>query len=220
MAYYLTFGIYLVIIAAGFLTGSLFYRKQNKNILPVIVILGYTMVSQTASLLAAAIIRNNLPIEHMYSVVSTALWGWFFFTNIQGSSTKSLIKWVTAALVVFFLINAFFIQGLDSFPDNAMKLATAFNLIWGFVLFIQQLDLPAGENVFRNPIFLVAIGLVWFNIISSFYFFLKVFLTKYNILPDKIDMLHTISNYLYYIIFLTAMIFLKNFNQHVRTIRN
>ena len=220
MTYYLQYGIYLTILVTGFITGSIFYKKDNKKILPVIILLGYTFLSQTGSVLAAKIIRNNIPNEHLYALVSNCLWGWFFYINIEGLRTKAIIKWFTIGCVVFAVVNVLFLQTINKFPDNMMKLNTLSNLVWGAVLLIQLLDLPARQNVFQNPFFLVAVGLVWFNIISSFYFFLTVFLTKYQIFPSLLNIIHLISNYVFYLILFTAMFFLKKYNQDVRTIRS
>lgn len=217
--YYLQYAIYLTILAAGCITGSIFY-KGDKKILPVIIILGYTFISQSCSVLCAKYFRNNMPVEHIYMMVSTALWGWFFYTNNEDGKIRVIIKWLTLALVTFYVINTLFIQHINTFPDNSMKLATLFNLVGGSVLLIQMLDLPAKENVFKNPLFLVAVGLVWFNTISSLYFFLKTFLTQYKIYPSVIILIHLISNYVYYLILFMAMFFLKKYNQDVRKIRS
>ena len=219
MSYYVIHSVYLSIIAAAFITGSIYYRKRHPEVLPVIIILGYTLLSQSASFYAAIRFRNNLPVDHVFMWVSTALWGWFYYRNIEGDAFRRLIKIITPILCILFVVNTFFIQGFNSFPGNPMKIVTLFNPVWGAVLLVQKLDLPAGENVFKNPIFVIAIGLVWFNIISSLYFFLWGFLAKYKVDSTIIYTIHIISNYVYYLLFLVSMLFLKKYKSDARQIR-
>lgn len=219
MSYTVHFMTFFVIVAAAFITGCINYRKIDRKIIPVIIILGYTLVSQTTSYFLAKSVRNNVPLDHIYVPVSLVMWGWFYYQCIDDSKSKMIIKWATPLLIIFSVINTLFIQHINVVPDNIMKLATLFNLIWGSVLLIQLLDLPTGENVFKNPFFLVALALVWFNTISSFYFFLGSFLSRHKIYPSFIFSLHYYSNYVYYLILFTAMVFLKKSNQNVRKIR-
>ncbi|RYD78804.1 MAG: hypothetical protein EOP53_10600 [Sphingobacteriales bacterium] len=168
----------------------------------------------------AKYLRNSVPMEHIYMPVSVILSGWFYYQNIEDERSKMIIKWVTPLMVIFSISNTLFIQDINTYPDNIMKVATLFNLIWGAVLLIQFLDIPASENVFKNPYFLVALGIVWFNIISSLYFFLTAFLTRNKISPHLVSWLHYGSNYIYYIILFVAMIFLRRKNNnHVREAR-
>ena len=219
MYYYIRYISFLVIVLTAFITGYSNYRKADRKMLPVIILLGYTFVSTSAGYFMAKYLRNNMPVDHVYGVVATCLWGWFYYQCFEDKQIKTISKWSTCLLVVFLIFNTIFLQPILTLPDNGFKMMTLFNLIWGAVLFIQMLDLPAKENIFKNSFFLVALGVVWFNIISSLYFFLSAFLVRNNISSTFINSMHYYSNYVYYIILIFAMLYLRKTHQNVRNVR-
>lgn len=187
--------------------------------LPVIILLGYTLFSQISSYLMAKYLRNSIPMDHVYMPASLIFYGWFYYNCIDDTRLKKIIKWLTPSLIIFSIINTLFIQHINTPPDNIMKLSTMYNLVWGAILLIQLLDLPSAENVFINAYFLVALAIVWFNIISSFYFFLSSFIVRHKIDPTLVYSLHYYSNYICYLIIFIAMIFLRKTISHVREVR-
>ena len=209
----------MAILALGFITGIIFYRKRHRKMLPVIILLMYAFVSQIGSVIGAVYFRNNIPNEHLSIFMFTMIWAWFFYLNIDEAPARRAIRWLAPALAVFFICNTLFLQDLNTLPSNSMKLATLFNLVLGSYLFIRLLDLPGKQNVFQNPIFLVAVGLVWFHTISSFHFFLTGFMFKYKIYSSFVGYVHLFSNYVYYLIIFMAMFSLKKYNQNDGTVR-
>lgn len=200
------------------MTGIIKYKKNNSEMLPVIILLGVTLVAEIISYFMAKVYRNNMPGYHFFNPLQLIIWGFFFYATIEDEKIKKSIPWTLGIVLLFSIINTLFFQPLKTLPDNFMKVATLVNIIWAGLLFMQQLDVPARENIFKNPLFIVALAVMWFNIISSFYFILYGFMVKYKLSSYYVHQIHYFSNLVYYLLFFVAMLLLKPFPNHVRKI--
>lgn len=202
----------------GIITGIVKYNKNNKVMLPVIVLLGVTLAAEIISFFMAKIYRNNMPGYHIFNPLQLGIWAYFFYSAIEDEKFKKSIPWTMAGMLLFAVINTLFFQPLKTLPDNFMRVATLINIIWAGLLFMQLLDAPGRENIFKNPLFIVAVAVMWFNIISSFYFILYGFMVKYKLSTLYVHQIHGFSNLVYYILFFVAMLLLKPSLNHVRKI--
>ena len=200
------------------MTGIIRYKKNNSEMLPVIILLGVTLVAEIISYFMAKVYRNNMPGYHFFNPLQLIIWGFFFYATIEDEKIKKSIPWTLGIVLLFSIINTLFFQPLKTLPDNFMKVATLVNIIWAGLLFMQQLDVPARENIFKNPLFIVALAVMWFNIISSFYFILYGFMVKYKLSSYYVHQIHYFSNLVYYLLFFVAMLLLKPSLNHVRKI--
>ena len=186
--------------------------------LPVIILLGVTLVAEIISYFMAKIYRNNMPGYHFFNPLQLVIWGFFYYSTIEDEKFRKSIPWTVGAMLLFSVINTLFFQPLKTLPDNFMKVVTMINIIWAGLLFMQQLDSPGRENIFKNPLFIVAVAVMWFNIISSFYFILYGFMVKYKLSSSYVHQIHYFSNLVYYFLFFVAMLLLKPSFNHVRKI--
>ena len=200
------------------MTGIIRYKKNNSEMLPVIILLGVTLVAEIISYFMAKVYRNNMPGYHFFNPLQLIIWGFFFYATIEDEKIKKSIPWTLGIVLLFSIINTLFFQPLKTMPDNFMKVATLVNIIWAGLLFMQQLDVPARENIFKNPLFIIALAVMWFNIISSFYFILYGFMVKYKLSSHYVHQIHYFSNLVYYLLFFVAMLLLKPSPNHVRKI--
>jgi hypothetical protein len=190
------------------------YRKTNKVLLPVVIVLISVFIEAAASFLTAKFLRENRPVNHFINPVMLACWGCFFSYVLEDSRVKKIARW-TAAILILFSISNSFVTGLFVQPWNVMKAATIFYLVMGGLLLMQTLDLPSKENIFTNTLFLIGLAIVWFNMISSLNFFLYDFMRVHKPARHIIDYIHWYSNYIYYSILLLAMLFQKKLNNNV-----
>ena len=204
--------LYLIIIAAGFIFGMTQFRRLGK-IKPVVILLGVTLVSEITSRLLAYTIRNSNPVYHFLNPLQVLLWGVFFYTVISNKKIHKAVPYVTAALVIFSVMNTLFWEGLKTFPGNFLNVETLFLFVGGFMLFIEMLDYPSSVNLFKQPVFIIGVSLIWFNMISFIFFLLfRTFLDN-NISVVSLKTIHYISNILYYGLLLTAVSFNYFFNE-------
>ncbi len=204
----LNYIIYLIIITLGFLCGIIF-KWRITRIRPVIFLLGITLVSETVSKFLAITIKNNNYVYHFFHPIQLFVWGFFFYINTQNIIFKRSVIILTTIFIVCSILNSLYLQGLTVFPGNFIKFQTLLLLLWSSNLFIEYLDKPAGQNIFSDPVFLIAIAVIWFNLVSfSFFDFFSIFLIK-KIPTDSIRAVHYFSNFLYYTLIAIAML-IKN----------
>lgn len=202
----LHYQIYILLIGAGFVTG--WYRfRQERSIQPVVWLLGLTCCSEMLCKILALTIKHNLPVYHIYLPVQLTLWAVFFYRNMHSAWRRTVFPlWLL--LFCFALLNSWKIQPLHTFPGNFTRLESIVFLFWSFCFFMELLDLPARENVFRKSTFIICVAVMWFNLVS--YLFFELF-NDYMSSPQllrSIWKIHLFSNYTYYSLLLAAM-FLK-----------
>ncbi len=199
------FILYLIIICTGFAVGISFFRKSSSTIRPIIIYLGLVLILEISSHYMAVIYKNNMPGFHISMPLYFIVIGIFFYNNIVDDRVKKSIPWTIAGLVLFAIVNAVFFQPINSFPDNVSKGTTFFYIAWAAFLFIQHLDNTSAENIFKNPVFVAAIAIMWFNIISLSFFLLYPFMTRHNLPSYSVYNIHFFSNYIYYLLLLLSI---------------
>ena len=212
------FILYLVIVASGFALGVSFFKRSSGAVRPVIVYLGLVLALEISSYYMAVIYKNNMPGFHISMPIYFVVIGIFFYRNIVDERVKKTIPWTVAALLLFAIVNAIFFQPLKSFPDNVSKGTTFFYIVWAALLFIQHLDNAAAENIFKNPVFIATIAIMWFNIISLSFFLLYPFMTKHNLPTASVNIIHYFSNYVYYLLLILSIYLAKVQTNHDRKI--
>jgi len=205
------FIVYLFIIAIGFVIGVINF-KGNKQFRPIVILLGSTLISEIASRVLAYQIRNSNPAYHFFTPIQILLWAIFFLLVITNQKVKMIIFFCSSLLILFSIINTLFWQGLKIFPENVLRIQTIFMIFCSMCLFIEMMDRPSGENIFKNPFFIITIGVLWFNLLSFIFFQSHNFFLKNKIPAYSLRTIQYISNYVYYLIILVAILISKQFN--------
>ncbi|MES2894023.1 MAG: hypothetical protein V4725_18530 [Bacteroidota bacterium] len=195
----------LLILAVGFICG-LFHYKRKKNLRPVIVLLGVTLVSEMLSYYLAKYYRNNMPLAHVFNPIQLCFWSVFFYRAIDDGRIKRLILWVTMSMLLFATLNSIFLQPLNTFPGNFIQVETMLLILLGSYLFILRLDAPSELSIFKDPMFITAIALIWFNLVSFLFFLLYAYMAKHNLPVRTLRTIHLFSNYVYYLLLLLAIL--------------
>lgn len=212
------FILYLIIIGSGFAVGISFLKKSSGAIRPIIIYLGLVLVLEISSHYMAVIYKNNMPGFHISMPLYFMIIGIFFYNNIVDDRVRKSIPWTIAGLIIFAIVNAVFFQPINSFPDNVSKGTTFFYIAWAGFLFIQLLDNASSENIFKNPVFVAAIAMMWFNIISLSFFLLYPFMIRHKLPSYSVYNIHFFSNYVYYLLLLLSISLAKVQAKHDRKI--
>jgi hypothetical protein len=202
--------IYLIIIAVSFLLGLIFSYKK-KQLKWVVILLGITLLSEILTRIFAYKIKNSNPVYHFFTPIQIMLWNMFFLSVLKSKKIKRIISPLSAALIFFSIINSVLLEGLRTFPENILRLESVFLIFCGVCLFIEKLDEPSEQNLFKSPVFIISIAVLWFNLISFIFFESYNFFLRNKIPSQSIRTIHYISNYVYYLIILVAIILSKQF---------
>lgn len=197
--------IYLFIIAVGFFTGLFNFNKFN-SIKPIIILLGITLVSECLSRVLAYEIKNSNPPYHFLSPLQSLLWGAFFKKEFETKNKKNIFFYLCVLIAALSLLNTLFFQNIFIFPDNILKIQSFGFITIGFILFIEKLEESSEKNIFRDPGFLIAVSLIWFNLISFIFFNFHNYLLKKLLLGNSLRVINYISNYGYYLLLALAII--------------
>ncbi|MFT3979692.1 MAG: hypothetical protein QM687_04425 [Ferruginibacter sp.] len=211
MNFYSRYIVEFIIIAAGIIAGCYNYSKGYRYQGITIIILAFTLLAELSSFVAAIVWHNSIPVHHVASPFWILLWAIFFYRYMQGEFLKKIMLVSAVLLILTSIVNSLFIESINDYPNIPYKAATIFRLIWSAVILVQLLDMPTNINLFKDPLFLIVLGGVWFNTISSLYFFFSSFMMKYKVYPPLVPNIHLVSNYLYYSILFYAMLCLKNY---------
>ncbi len=193
------------ILLTGFVCGLINYRKK-RQLRPVTILLGLTMIAELSSYYMAIVYRNNMPVPHVFNPMQMVIWAVFFYNALDDGRMKQAVVWIGSAMLVFTLVNSFFLQPIKTFPDNFLKLETMVFVLWGAFLFIQQLDSPGQVSIFKDPLFVTSVAVLWFNLISFLFFLLYAYMVKHKLSAGTLQKIHTYSNYVYYLLLLTAIL--------------
>jgi hypothetical protein len=204
---------YLLLIGTSFLLG-LIPLQQKKKISPAVWLLGCTLLNEICSWLAGKYYRNNMPVYHVSIPVLTGIWALFYYRNITSIRVKNLVVWSYVIFLLLAIINSLFIQSILQFPGTVFTCLNLLMIAWSAVLMIQMLDAPGSQNLFKEPIFLINIAILWFNLFSFAYFALRNYMIAQHISTTALSQILLIANYVFYSIILLAMIFNFIQNKH------
>lgn len=211
--------LYLSIILTGFIFGWRNYRKSFKPIRFAIVLLGCTFVAEVVNYWTALVYRNNWVSTQIYSLASTAIYTALFYESIINKKLRKVMLFTGVAIILFWFANFIWWEPMSKPTATYFRVKVLFTFVGGCILLIQQLDLPGKIQILKNPTFLIALAIVWFNSVSSLNYFLSAVLFKHDLDNIFLNELHIYSNLVHYSLFLLAMIFLKNYWNNVgRTI--
>lgn len=208
--------IYHTILLSAVIAGWINYRKAVRPMLFLVILITYTSLSQAVSYWAAVVYRNNIAVDNVYSPVSVLLYGLFFYEVIINEKWRRVMLYLAMAIFVFAIINIIWIEPIHTKSANLFQLKTIYLFAGGAILLLQQIDLPGDKFVFKDPVFLSGLTLVWFNTISSIYFYFSKFIAEYKIKVPFLTYVHFFSNYVHYLIFFLAMIYIKNYKSYAR----
>lgn len=208
---------YIIIIGIGLTIGMLNYSNSGSFNF-ITILLGITLVCEIVSRILAYRIANSSPPYHFLIPIQSLMWGAFFAAQFKAGWKRKFAVYVCGLLLLLSIANTLFLQGIYKFPDNVLKIQTFGFITIGFFLFTEKLDDSLGRNIFKDPVFLLAVAIIWFNLISFLFFNFHGFLLK-NLVPrNTLRIINYTSNYVYYTIILISLCLI--FFRKIETVPN
>lgn len=199
------FLIYLLILLSGAILGTFIYKGSPK-LRPVIVLLAVTFCSEVLGRVLAYTIKSSNPVYHFFTPIQIFLWSDFYLRVLSGNRARKIVVTFSIVLFLFAIINTVFIQGLRQWPDNLLMVETIVLFFFASSLFKQELEQPSSVNLFTSPVFIISIASIWFNLTYFITFQFWDFFVKNDIPNQSLRLISYFSNYLYYLLILTALI--------------
>lgn len=196
---------YLIIIFLGFVAG-ISGMKRRRSFVPIVILLEVTFICEFFSRIYAYCLENSNPVYHLLSPFQVLLIGAFFRMEFTTRGNKKVTFWLCTCLIVMSLLNSMFVQSIFKFPDNTLRVQSACFIALGFLLVAQKIDEPSKNNILKDPVFMVAVGVIWFNLISFIFFNFHQALVKNILSLDLMRIINYVSNYVFYLILLYSAI--------------
>ena len=186
------------------------HKAKNLRAIPILLLL--TFVAQMFMYYWAVTYKNNALIAHIFNPIQFTLLMVFFNQNFKERWERNASLYLAGAMLIYGLINTLFLQNTKTFPSNFLVVSNLLLIILSINLFLQKLDTVSTKvNIFKEPVFLIAIAILCFNVFSFIFFLLKNYLFDKNISSNDLTFILLFANLLYYTLLLMALIFsLKN----------
>lgn len=195
----------------GYAVGVWTWHKAiNLRAIPLLLLV--TFVAQMFMHYWAVTYKNNALIAHIFNPIQFTFLMLFFYQNLKGRLEKKAMFYLAAVMLLYGLTNTFFLQDTKTFPSNFLIVSNLLLILLSVNLFLQKLDSVSTKvNIFKEPVFLISLGILTFNIFSFIFFLLNNYMMDNNISSKNLFYTLLFSNILYYSLLLIALIFsLKN----------
>lgn len=158
--------IHFAIIISGFVYG-LFFFNRNRKIKPIVILLGATLYYEIISRDLNYTRGDWVLPYYLFALTEVSLWTIFFVLTIRNRIVCYIIILSGISFFMFLIID-FFSFKAGVFPTRVGRMESLLLVFGGIALFIEVLDMPTNANIFANPIFLITVAVIWFNVVSLF----------------------------------------------------
>lgn len=191
------------------------HSAKNLRAVPILLLL--TFVAQMFMYYWSKEYKNNALIAHIFNPIQFLVLMIFFNHNFKEHWEKKVVFYLAGAMLLYGLINTLFLQNTKTLPSNFLVVSNLLLIILSVNLFLQKLDSVSTKvNIFKEPVFLISIGILCFNVFSFLYFLLSNFLFEKNLSVKNLIFILIFSNFLYYTIILIALFFSLKINSNFR----
>jgi len=201
----LKFYFYYGILAIGFLLGIFNFKKIDSSGKLITWCFFVTLVSEIIGKILAYKITNSSPPYHFLNLLQILIWSRFYMLNFNSKKKKVFVVVLGTSVFIYSLCNSFLKYGLFAFPEYSILGQHFFHIVLALLLYLEMLDWPSNIKLFRNPVFICTIAIIMFNFLSFIFFLLVSFMVKYKVKIPILAPIHTVSNFVYYLLLLYAL---------------
>jgi len=106
---------------------------------------------------------HNLVLSNFVTAFDFAFYLYFFGQIVRSEKVKKIIQFLVILYPVLFLINIFFIQGMDTFHSMTWCLGCLLVIIFCIYYFWELFQQTQSINLSRQPSFWICCGLLFYN---------------------------------------------------------
>lgn len=182
------------------------HKAKNLRAIPLLLLI--TFVAQIFMYYWAVEYRNNALIAHIFNPIQFTFLMLFFYQNYKVGWEKKATLYLAMAMLLYGFINTAFLQNTKTFPSNFLVVSNLILIVLSVNLFLQKLDSVSTKvNIFKEPVFLIAVAILCFNVFSFIFFLLNNYMLENNIESKHLVYTLLFANFLYYTLLLLAITF-------------
>ena len=179
-----------------------------------------TFVNQIVMFYWAVEYKSNAVVSHIFNPIQFILILYFLYQNIENPRLKLYVPYLATGMVIFSVVNSFFLQSLNTFPSNFLVIANLVLITIATVLFLEKLDSPSSVKIFQDPVFIIGSAVLLFNAFSFLFFLLTNYLRSIQYSTSSIYYILLFANILYYsLLFIASFLSTKQPNFQSETSR-
>jgi hypothetical protein len=170
MALHISF--YLYILAAAIIAGSVLLRRLRPAVLKWFVpFLTLTLIVEITGLITSRMNLKNLWMFNFFTCLEFLFYSYFYSKVLENPKWVRIIRVCMVIYPVLFLANIFWIEGFLRFHTITYRIGSVMIVTWCYLYFRQLMGSPGYISVFRNPVFWISTGLLFFY--TGFFFYMS-----------------------------------------------
>jgi len=141
-------------------------RKKYDLSKPLQFLIWYTYLSLASSLaiqLGTHLFHFNAPVQHLYTLLKTVLFGRLYYLALRRRWHRQLILWLTVGFVLFALLDATYLEGLDHYNSYGRAVQSLLLIGFAMLYFEQMLRELRVSRLEQDPLFLASVGLIIYS---------------------------------------------------------
>lgn len=125
------------IIFIPLIIGSIYYRKLNisHKFIYWFVVVGILTEITSKSLRALQIMKNNMPLGHVYIVISFFFIAFFYWHELKGFISRKIITGIMIFYALFSVFNILFFQSYLAYPSIPGAVSALFLVSFSILLY-------------------------------------------------------------------------------------
>jgi hypothetical protein len=161
--------IYFITLVMVTLFGTVNYKKLTAPFKFLVILIGITIISETANTICAKLFHNNLPIAHFVGFYEYIFYMLIFYRIFKNKLVKKIVVVTAFVVPVFAVINAFTFQPYISvYPTNVIFISDILYTILAMLLYREILISDVQISLFKQSIFWYNTALLFFSVTIFF----------------------------------------------------
>ncbi|CAN5189722.1 hypothetical protein BH09BAC6_BH09BAC6_17880 [soil metagenome] len=198
------FFCYIAFLLIIFIYGIISFKKLSKPFRLLIGFIGITLISEGVSRYLAIKIHNNMPVYHVLSPIEYLVYTSMYLHFLSGK-IKQTILFLIIPILLFSIINTFFIQGLKVFPSNFLMLSQTLYLVYSLLGFRQMLVRPGKDSLYEQSFFWLNIAIIFFSTTLLLYYGLLNYSVRHHLHTSLLSIFSWVINFVFYLMLAVAV---------------
>lgn len=199
-------------IFIAFIIGIVRYRRIDPAYYPFLYFTGIASVVEVLAHLCLKSHRWDLQILliHVYSYVEFCLFAWLFHNWGLFNRRKSVFISILLIFLICWFISSYFIHGFGELNHYFLTLSS-FALIFFSVTTFNKVVVHERGNIFRNPKFLICLGIIIFYTFFVLYNVTSLSVFRQNVsvgFRSNLQLINVYSNLLVNLLYAVAVLWI------------
>jgi len=161
-----------IVLIAAFIAGLIRYRVlQPRPLRWLVPFLGLTIIVEGIGMYMVARHIVNHWMYNFFTCFEFLFYSYIYLQLIENPKWKRVIAWSMVVYPVLFLLNIFFVEGFLRFHTITYRVGSVMVVFWCYLYLRQLMRSPAFLPIFRNPVFWITTGLLFFY--TGFFFYMS-----------------------------------------------